>query len=163
MKLSLIVAMAENRVIGRNNQMPWHLSADLKHFKQITLGHPVIMGRLTHEAIGRPLPGRTNIVISRNPAYQAENCLVMESLASAMDAGCNLSEEVFVIGGGALYAETLPIADLLYLTQLHQAFEGDTFFPAMDPADWLEVERQDIDDDSSAGFHYSFLKLQRRK
>ncbi len=161
MKISLIAAMAANRAIGLNNQMPWHLSADLKRFKQITMGHPVIMGRKTFDAIGRPLPGRTNIVVSRNPAYHQEDCLVAVSLETALCKGCELAGEIFVIGGATLYEAALPAADMLYITQINRDFEGDTFFPEFDADNWTELEREDVVNDAAAGFTYSFLKLQR--
>jgi len=153
--------MASNRVIGLNNQMPWHLSADLKRFKQITMGHPIIMGRLTFEAIGRPLPGRTNIIVSRNPAYQAEGCVVVDSVEAAIRYGCQLADEVFVVGGSTLYEATLPVADTFYITHINQDFEGDTFFPDFDRNLWAEVGREDVVDDADTSFTYSFLKLQR--
>lgn len=159
MKISLIVAMASNRAIGINNQMPWHLSADLKRFKQITMGHPIIMGRLTYEAIGRPLPGRTNIVASRNQAYQPDGCIVVNSVEAAIQYGCGLSDEVFVIGGATLYAAAFAQANTLYITQIHQDFNGDTFFPSFDAGEWREMEREDILDDANVDFNYSFLKL----
>jgi len=162
MKISLIVAMASNRVIGLNNQMPWHLSADLKRFKQITMGHPIIMGRLTFEAIGRPLPGRTNIIVSRNPAYKKEGCVVVDSVEAALSYGCRLADEVFVVGGSTLYEATLPLADILYITQIKQAFEGDTFFPDFNRNNWIEVEREEVVDDDKVNFTYSFLKLQKK-
>lgn len=166
MKISLIVAMASNRAIGLNNQMPWHLSADLKKFKQITMGAPILMGRKTYESIGRPLPGRTNIIISRNsdyhPPVQAGACLVFNSIDQALES-CGGVEEVFIIGGADFYKSMLPVADTLYLTLIHQEFPGDTFFPKLDVAQWLEVEREDIDNDPDAGFSYSFLKLEKRK
>jgi dihydrofolate reductase len=162
MKISLIVAMASNRAIGLNNQMPWHLSADLKRFKQITMGHPIIMGRLTFEAVGRSLPGRTNIIVSRNPAYLAGGCVVVDSVDAAIHYGCRLADEVFIIGGSTLYEATLPIADTLYITQINQDFEGDTFFPDFDRNNWSEVEREDVADDVKVNFTYSFLKLFRR-
>jgi dihydrofolate reductase len=161
MKISLIVAMASNRAIGLNGHMPWHLSADLKRFKQVTMGHPIIMGRLTFEAIGRPLPGRTNIIVSTNPDYLVANCIVVDSVGAAIRYGCQLADEVFVIGGSTLYEATLPIANTLYLTQIDQDFEADTFLPDFDRNDWTEVEREDVADDAMVGFAYSFLKLQK--
>ncbi|MGZ8191727.1 MAG: dihydrofolate reductase [Methylococcaceae bacterium] len=162
MKISLIVAMASNRVIGLNNQMPWHLSADLKKFKKITMGSAILMGRKTFESIGRPLPGRTNIIISRNPTYQQEGCLVFNSVEKALECCCHKEKEIFVIGGSALYEMLLPVADRLYLTEIKQEFYGDTFFPEMDTDYWLEMEREDIHDDPHAAFSYSFLKLEKR-
>lgn len=160
MKISLIVAMAKNRVIGINGQMPWHLSADLKKFRQITLGHPILMGRKTYESIGRPLPGRRNIVVSRNSGYQLAGCEVFNDIQAAI-ASCEKAEELFVIGGAAFYEEMLPQADFLYLTQINKTFAGDTYFPQIKQQEWLEIERIEINDDDSVDFSYSFLKLQR--
>jgi dihydrofolate reductase len=160
MKISLIVAMASNRTIGLNNQMPWHLSADLKRFKTITLGFPILMGRKTFESIGRPLPGRTNIIISRNPEYKPEGCFVVNSIESALKAGCLDAENIFVIGGSTLYEALLPVANTLYITQINKEFQGDTFFPKIDARHWSEAEREDIDD-PDVEFSYSFLKLEK--
>ncbi|WP_262965013.1 dihydrofolate reductase [Methylobacter psychrophilus] len=161
MKISLIVAMASNRVIGLNNKMPWHLSADLKKFKKITMGSPILMGRKTYESIGRPLPGRTNIIISRNLDYQQNGCVVFNDLKTALEKACENTEEIFIIGGADLYQSILPIADTIYLTLINQEFQGDTFFPEIKLTDWSEVEREDITDDSDAAFNYSFLKLEK--
>jgi len=161
MKISLIVAMASNRVIGLNNQMPWHLSADLKKFKSITMGKPIVMGRKTFESIGRPLPGRTNIIISRNADYRQEGCVVTNDLDSALTSACQLADEIFVIGGSALYDALLPRANRLYLTQINAAFEGDTFFPEINQDEWQELNREDIDNDPQVAFSYSFLQLER--
>lgn len=161
MKISIIVAMACNRVIGNNNILPWHLSADLKKFKKITMGSPILMGRKTYESIGRPLPGRTNIILSRNPEYQQEGCLVFNDVETAIKKGCESAGEIFVIGGADLYATILPSADTLYLTIINRYFQGDTFFPEIDLNEWSEVERENIDDDPDAAFSYSFLKLLR--
>ena len=161
MKISIIVAMASNRVIGLNNKMPWHLSADLKKFKKITMGSPVLMGRKTYESIGKPLPGRTNIIISRNPGYQQGGCLVINDLKTALKKACESAEEVFIIGGSELYKTMLPMADAIYLTLINREFQGDTFFPEIDWNDWSEVEREDIEDDPDAAFSYCFLKLEK--
>lgn len=161
MKISLIVAMASNRVIGLNNQMPWHLSADLKKFKSITMGKPIVMGRKTFESIGRPLPGRTNIIISRNSGYSQAGCIVVNDLDSALAGACQQADEIFVIGGSALYDALLPHADRLYLTQINAAFEGDTFFPEINWDEWRELNREDIDNDPQVAFSYSFLQLER--
>ncbi|GAW87034.1 dihydrofolate reductase [Bathymodiolus platifrons methanotrophic gill symbiont] len=160
MKLSLIVAMAMNRTIGLNNQMPWHLSADLKNFKKITMGQPIIMGRKTFESIGRPLPGRQNIIISRNPHYQQQGCSVFNDLDSALQS-CTSSAEVFVIGGATLYEATLSRADRLYVTEIQKEFNGDTWFPEINKEQWQEISREDINDDSSVDFNYSFIILDR--
>ncbi|MGZ8144105.1 MAG: dihydrofolate reductase [Methylosarcina sp.] len=162
MKITLIVAMTSDRVIGLKNKMPWHLPADLKRFRKITMGSPILMGRKTFESIGKPLPGRTNIIISRNPEYRQAGCLVFNDLEKAIKAGCQLAEEIFVIGGSDLYEATLPMARTLYLTEIKKDFPGDTFFPEIDPDEWTEQEREDIRNDPTAGFDYSFLKWVRR-
>jgi dihydrofolate reductase len=161
MNISLIVAMASNQVIGDNGQMPWHLSADLKKFRKITTGFPIIMGRKTYQSIGKPLPNRTNIVISNNANYSLDGCLVFNDLDNAVTHACQLAEQVFVIGGSTLYETLLPVANTLYITQIHQEFSGDTWFPAFDRNDWLEVAREDIHDDPSVTFDYSFVQLAR--
>ena len=160
MKISLIVAMATNRIIGINKQMPWHLSADLKKFKQITLGNPILMGRKTHESIGRALPGRRNLVISRNGDYQPAGCEVFNDIQQAITS-CENAQELFVIGGASFYESMLPHADFIYLTEIHQIFTGDTSFPEINPDQWQEIAREDINDDTQVDFSYSFVKLQR--
>ncbi|MGJ0429116.1 dihydrofolate reductase [Methylobacter sp.] len=161
MKISLIVAMASNRVIGINNQLPWHLSADLKRFRQITMGSPIVMGRKTYESIGRPLPGRTNVIISRDPAYKQEGCLVFNDIETAIESCGQKFQEIFVIGGSALYESMLPMADTLYVTLINKEFSGDAFFPEIDARHWAEVSREDIDDDPDASFSYSFIKYEK--
>ena len=161
MKISLIVAMAANRAIGLDNKMPWHLSADLKKFKAITMGSPIVMGRKTYESIGRPLPGRSNIIISRNLDYQQAGCLVFNDIKAAIAASSKDAKEIFIIGGAELYKATLPHADNLYLTLINQDFNGDTFFPEIDFKTWTEASREDISDDPSVNFSYSFLKLSK--
>ena len=160
MKISLIVALSQNRAIGLDNHMPWHLSADLKRFKQITWGKPIIMGRRTHESIGRPLPGRKNIVLTSNRSYVAPGCAVVHSLEEALREAD--AEEAMVIGGAALYQALLPKADRLYLTLIQREFPGDTFFPELDLNDWREVEREDVDADPDSGLSYSFIVLERK-
>lgn len=159
----MIVAMASNRAIGINNQLPWHLSADLKKFKQITMGSPILMGRKTFDSIGRPLPGRTNIIITRNPDYRQAGCWVFNEIQHALDSGCEKYEEIFVIGGASFYHAMLPKADTLYVTEVKRDFDGDTFFPEIDSREWLETEREDIDHDPDVDFSYRFLKLERIK
>ncbi|MGY3852924.1 type 3 dihydrofolate reductase [Aeromonas aquatilis] len=163
MKISMIAAMAHDRVIGKDNQMPWHLPADLAHFKRVTLGKPVLMGRKTFESIGRPLPGRRNLVISRNPDYQAEGIEVVGSVeaAQALLAGSAV-EELMVIGGGHLYAEMLPSADRLYLTQIDLAVEGDTRFPVFDDGQWQRVDSESHPADEKNPHPYRFETWQRR-
>lgn len=152
--------MASNQAIGLNNKMPWHLSADLKKFKEITMGSPILMGRKTYDSIGRPLPGRNNIIISRNPAYKQQDCLVFNSVKDAITA-CQKYDEIFIIGGASFYKEMLPKANFLYLTQINKIFKGDTFFPSINPQEWKEIAREDIKNDPSADFTYSFLTLER--
>ncbi|WP_442498170.1 dihydrofolate reductase [Methylobacter sp. sgz302048] len=161
MKISLIVAMASNRVIGINNQLPWHLSADLKRFRQITMGSPIVMGRKTYESIGRPLPGRTNVIISRDPFYKQEGCLVFNDIETAIESCGQKFQEIFVIGGSELYKAMLSRADALYVTLINKEFSGDAFFPEIDARHWTEVSREDIDNDPDAGFSYSFIKYEK--
>ncbi|MGU5696044.1 type 3 dihydrofolate reductase [Aeromonas allosaccharophila] len=163
MKISMIAAMAHDRVIGKDNQMPWHLPADLAHFKRVTLGKPVLMGRKTFESIGRPLPGRRNLVISRNPGYQAEGIEVVGSVEAARALlASSAVEELMVIGGGHLYAEMLPSADCLYLTQIDLAVEGDTRFPAFDDGPWQRIACESHPADEKNPHPYRFETWQRR-
>ena len=158
--LTLIAAIARNGVIGVDNRLPWRLRADLKHFKALTLGHTVIMGRKTWDSLParfRPLPGRRNIVVTRDGSYRAEGATVANSLPAAVieaDGG-----EAFVIGGAELYAAALPLADRLQLTEIDAAFEGDTHFPAIDHDQWRETTRETHRDE--AGFDYAFVSYQR--
>lgn len=157
MKISMIAAMAHDRVIGKDNQMPWHMPADLAHFKRVTLGKPVLMGRKTFESIGRPLPGRRNLVISRNPEYQADGIEVVGSVEAALALlADNEVAEVMVIGGGHLYAELLPRADCLYLTRIELEVEGDTRFPAFEDEQWQCVERETHQADEKNPHPYRF-------
>lgn len=162
MILSLIVAMDEDRVIGRDGAMPWHLPADLKHFKETTLGKPVIMGRKTFESIGRALPGRRNIVLSRNPEYGAEGCETVASLEDAL-ALCAGADEVMVIGGEKVFAETLPLADRIYLTRVHGHFHGDTRFPAFDHDEWEVAHIHNRPADERNPYPLTFIELHRRR
>ncbi len=141
-RLSLIAAVAANGVIGSDNALPWRLPEDLKRFKALTLGHPVIMGRKTYESIGRPLPGRRNIIVTRNAAYAAEGCETASSLGNALAACNGTAEEVFVIGGAQIYAEALPLAQRLYLTEIGRDFPGDARFPEFDRGAWRETARE---------------------
>jgi dihydrofolate reductase len=157
MGLSLIVARASNGVIGKDNQLPWHLPADLKHFKAITMGKPIVMGRKTFESIGRPLPGRQNIVVTRNPDFTASGITVVHSVEAAITAA-NETEEIMIIGGTELYKLSLPLADRIYLTDIQQDFDGDAHFPSLD-SQWREVSREDhVSDD---GLSYSFCVFER--
>ena len=160
MKVSLIVAMTENRVIGRNNQLPWRLPADLQHFKALTMGKPVVMGRKTWESIGRPLPGRINIVVTRDVGYRAEGCVVVHSVDQALEVAEG-SDEVMVIGGANLYQQLLERADRLYLTQVKADVEGDAWFPGFDMTQWREMERESHSRDDKNEFDYEFVMLER--
>ena len=160
--ISLISAMGRNRVIGINNMLPWRLPADLKHFKQITMGKPVLMGRKTYESIGKPLPGRTNIIISSDHDYQVPGCIVAHSIDDALTAAAS-HEEVMVIGGAALYQQLLPRADRLYLTLIDEDFSGDAYFPAYNTAAWREVERQDFSANETNPYRHSFVIMERFK
>jgi dihydrofolate reductase len=144
-----------------DNRLPWHFSADLRRFKRITLGKPILMGRHTHESIGRPLPGRDNIVLTRDRDYAAPGCTVVHSLEAALEAAA-AAPELMVIGGSTLYEQLLPKADRLYLTLIEREFPGDTLFPEFRREDWLELEAQVIDNDPTVFFHYRFLVLERR-
>ena len=159
MTVSLIVAASQNGVIGKNNRLPWKLPADLKRFKQLTMGHPVIMGRKTFESIGKPLPGRTNIVVTHQAGFQACGALAAHSLEEALRL-CENTEEVSVIGGASIYEQALPLADRIYLTLIHQDFEGDTTF-RWDKYQWKELSRQDFQPDANNPYPYSFLTLER--
>jgi len=159
-KLSIIVAMANNRVIGCDNQMPWHLSADLKRFKEITMDKPILMGRKTFESIGHPLPGRTNIIISRNKAYSPSGCQVYSSIDQALKEHENTAE-IMVIGGSGIYKALLPLTDRIYLTQINSTFEGDVFFPEMKNSQWREVTNLRVIDDKTVSFEYFFKILER--
>jgi len=156
--VSIIAAIAANGVIGRNNDLPWHLPEDLKRFRALTMGHHIIMGRKTYESLGRLLPGRTTVVVSRNPDYHVEGAIVVSSLAAAM-AACANDPEVFVIGGAQLYREALPLADRLYLTELQDAFEGDASFPAYDRSAWREELREAHV--STQGLKFSYANYSR--
>jgi dihydrofolate reductase len=140
--------------------MPWHLSADLQNFKKITMGKPILMGRKTFESIGRPLPGRRNIIISRNQEYQQQGCEVHHSIETAIKS-CAGNEEIMIIGGSGFYRSMLPEATHLYLTLIHAVFSGDTFFPVINWHEWQEINRQDVTDDKSVPFDYSFIILER--
>jgi len=158
--ISIIVAMAENRVIGSGNALPWHLPADLKHFKAMTMGKPIIMGRKTWESLPGKLPGRTHIIISTNPGYAAEGCEVVHSLDAALEIA-GAVPEVMIVGGAMLYAQALSLADRLYLTLVETQVEGDAWFPEYDPAQWREIARQRHSQDERNPHAYSFLTLSR--
>jgi dihydrofolate reductase len=170
-KISLVAALSENGVIGKGNQLPWHISADLQHFKKITSGHPVIMGRKTYESMGRLLPNRTNIIITRDLDYSVEGAVIVHSLEQAIEEGGKVlsikyqvssienKNEVFIIGGGQIFEQAISIADKLYLTLVHTKIEGDAFFP--DYTEFIhEISRQEVEEN---GLHFTFLELEREE
>lgn len=150
--------MARNRAIGIDNTLPWHLPEDLKHFKTLTMGHHMIMGRKTYESIGRPLPGRTTVIVSRDPDYRVAGCLTATSLQDAL-AACGDDPEVFFVGGATIYAQALPYAQRLYLTEIQKDVEGDAYFPEFDRSIWRETARQC--QTTEAGLAYCFITLDR--
>lgn len=167
MRKALIVAMSRNRVIGRNNRLPWHLPGDLRYFKQATMGKPIIMGRKTWDSIGRPLPGRMNVVVSRDPDWQAPagtvKAVSLDEALKKAEAQAELdgSGEVMVIGGGQIYAEMLPRVDRMYITQVHAEVEGDAWFPEVNWDEWEEIGREDFTASDNNPYDYSFVVYQR--
>lgn len=158
--VSLIVAMARNGVIGKDNQLPWHLPEDLKRFKRLTMGHHIIMGRKTYESIGRLLPGRTSVVVTRTQNYQAPGAIIAHSLEEAIGR-CSSDDEVFVIGGAEIYRQALPVADRLVITQIDADFAGDARFPPVDWSQWEEIERQPCEDRSPTALPVQFVVYAR--
>jgi dihydrofolate reductase len=161
-RISIIAAMADNRVIGRDNRLPWYLPADLQHFKTLTLGKPIVMGRRTWESLPGLLPDRPHIVITRDSGYRAEGCQLAHSLEQALTAAGRVPE-VMIVGGADLYRQTLPLASRIYLTLVHTRPEGDTEFPEYDPAEWLETAREAHPGDSRNPYPYTFLTLERKE
>lgn len=162
LRISLICAASRNGVIGKGNRLPWRLPADLKRFKRLTMGHTVIMGRKTFESIGKPLPGRTNVVVTRQKDFQARDCRVAHSLEEALHL-CSPDQEVFVIGGGSIFQQALPLADRIYLTSIHHNFTGETHLFDLDKTLWQETSRQDFKPDTENPFPYSFQVLEKQK
>lgn len=161
MRIAAILAMSENRVIGKDNRLPWHLPADLQHFKEITMGKPIIMGRRTYESIGKPLPGRCNVIVSADTTFQACGCVVARSIETALSA-VSYSNEVMVIGGALIFQQMLPLIQRLYLTVIHHVFNGDTFFPELNMLEWQQKERVDHPANEKNVYPYSFVTLDRR-
>lgn len=159
MKISLIAAMAKNRVIGRQGEIPWKIPGEQKLFKKITLGHAVIMGRKTYESIGRPLPGRTNIVVTRQKQYQAQGCTVVHDLSSALNHCPEDEDEAFICGGGQLYHEALPMADHIYLTVIPREIAGDTYFPDISATEFRVRQSESIQVEGAET--YNFLIYER--
>ncbi len=166
-RLSMMVAKASNSVIGRDNKLPWYLPNDLKYFKQVTFGKPVIMGRKTWESLKGPLPGRTNIVITRQADYAAEGAKVVTTLEEAVEMAENVAfidgqEEAVIMGGAEIYQLALPKADRLYLTEVHAEVDGDTFFPEYDTREWNEIGREDFAAEGPNPYDYSFVVYERK-
>jgi len=161
MTISIVVAIAENNAIGKDNQLLWHLPADLKHFKQITTGHTIIMGRKTYASIGKPLPNRRNIVLTRTPGLQIQGVEVTGNISEAL-ALCQPEEEVFVIGGAELYKSTMEITDKIYLTRVHESYAADAFFPEIDASVWRETEIEKHLPDEKNQVAYTFSTLLRK-
>ena len=160
-RVSLIVAMARNRVIGVNNTLPWHLPADLKHFKALTMGHHIVMGRKTYESIGKPLPGRTSVVVTRNADYAPQGVVVVNSLEAAISA-CGNDEEIFVIGGAELYRQIIDLADRIYLTEIDADISGDAHFMELDRKRWEEAGRDSHAPDEKNRYSYHFVVLDKK-
>jgi len=161
MIVSIVVAISENNAIGKDNQLLWHLPADLKHFKEITSGHTIIMGRKTYDSIGKALPKRRNVVITRNTALEIPGVEVMHSLAEAIDSSKE-EREVFIIGGAEIFKQALGQTDKIYLTKVHQNFEADTFFPEIDTALWRESNQEQHPTDEKNAIAYTFSTLDRK-
>ena len=158
--VSILVATDERGAIGRDGGLPWHLPNDLKRFKALTMGKPIVMGRKTWDSIGRPLPGRQNIVITRQAGYAAAGVTIVRSLAAAL-AAAGKAEEVCVIGGAEIYRLALPMTERIHLTRIHATVPADTFFPELDPQEWREAGREPHPADDRHAYAYSFIELQR--
>ena len=159
--LSIIVAVGENNVIGKDNDLIWKLPRDMRHFKETTTGHYIIMGRKTFESNRRPLPNRTNVIITRDKSFKAEGCIVVHSLEDAIKEAKD-DTEGFIIGGGEIYKKSMSLIDRIYLTKIHHAFEGDTFFPEINMEDWIEVDRRDFEPDEKNEYAFTILTLDRK-
>ncbi len=159
-KLSLIVAMARNRTIGVNNTLPWRCPEDLKHFKTQTMGHHMIMGRKTFDSIGKPLPGRTTVVVTRNADLEISGCVIANSLKEAI-AACAGDEEIFIVGGAELYQQAVPLVDTLYITEIQQDVEGDAHFPEFDTSAWQETSREVRSQETPQPLEYHFVTYRK--
>lgn len=159
--ISLIVAMDQNRLIGKDNQLPWHLPADLQYFKKVTMGKPIVMGRKTFDSIGRVLPGRENVIVTRNRSYTNDNCTVLHSVDEVKQFAEASEQEVFIIGGAEIFKEILPVADRLYITEIQESFEGDTYFPAIDEKKWKLVSSTPGIVDEKNKYAHQYIVLER--
>jgi dihydrofolate reductase len=156
-KLALVVAMSDERIIGNGNALPWHIPEDMKHFRAVTMGHVIVMGRLTHQSIGKALPGRTNVVVTREPTAVAAGCETRTTLADALSLAWQTDEEPRIVGGARIYAEAMPLVTKIFLTEVHRKVVGDVFFPELDRAAFHETERRKGDADD-----VEFVVLERR-
>lgn len=162
-RVSAILAMDQNQLIGKGGSLPWHLPADLQHFKKITLNHPIIMGRKTYLSIGKPLPGRSNIIVTHDMAFKADGCLIAHSAKEALEMAASLNqEELFIIGGAEIYKAFMPFITRFYITHIAHAFEGDTHFDSWNVADWHEIARTLHAPDEKNAYSYAFLVFERR-
>jgi dihydrofolate reductase len=164
MLISAIAALTRNRVIGKDNQIPWYLPADLKFFKRTTLGHHILMGRKNYESLGKPLPKRTNVVITRDPYFISTGCIVVHSIEEALQvARDNGEEEAFIIGGGEIYAQSLPLIDKMYLSEIDAEIEGDVFFPEFDRSNWVVTSEDHHPADERNAFPFTVRIYERKK
>ena len=159
--VTIIAAIAENNALGKDNQLIWYLPADLKRFKKTTLNHVVIMGRKTYESLGKPLPNRSNILITRDKNYKAEGCVVVNSLKEALETAAKEDENPFILGGAEIYKQALPFTDKLDVTFVHHQFDADVFFPEIDKTIWKETSREDFKADENHKYDYSFVTFER--
>ncbi|KMY50492.1 dihydrofolate reductase [Peribacillus loiseleuriae] len=159
--ISFMFAMDDNRLIGKDNTLPWYLPADLQYFKKVTMGHPILMGRKTYESIGKPLPGRENIILTRNTDYQQEGITVISDMKEAVAYADALDAEVFVIGGAEIFQQLLSDCKRLYITQIHHSFEGDTYFPELNMSKWQTVSRMTGIEDEKNRYPHEFIVLER--
>ncbi|MDO6737920.1 dihydrofolate reductase [Wenyingzhuangia sp. 2_MG-2023] len=158
---TIIAAVGENNELGKDNDLIWHLPADLKRFKKVTTGHHIIMGRNTYESIGKPLPNRTTIIISRNNNYKADGCIITDSLEKALEIS-KTDDNAYVIGGAQIYKEAIELVDVLDLCEIHRTFNADTFFPEIDKTIWKEIKRESFSADKENEYDFSFVKYKRR-
>ena len=162
MTISIIAAIGNNGVIGKDNKLPWDFPADMKHFQRLIMGKPIIMGQKTFESIGRPLPGRKNIILTRDDSFQPPNCIIAHSIKEALEAA-HPAKEVMICGGVSIYEQFLPCANRMYLTLIHHDFDGNAFFPKFDYNNWQEKERIENQPDKENPYKYTFLNLERKK
>lgn len=161
--ITIIAAIANNNALGKDNDLIWHLPADLKRFKKVTSGHHILMGRNTFESIGKPLPNRTTVIITRNLNYKAEGCIVVDSIEKAIEIAKE-DAQIFIIGGAQIYKQTIAsnLVDQLDITKVHQAFDADVYFPEIDTTTWKEISREDFDADEKNKYDYSFIRYKKR-